>query len=128
MAGTPSAVPLSTPKFMPLPRHCSPFVAITTLQGVAETESDLEGMFGAINVGGGLTKLLGLPPIAAGVIKDVMTIGALALGFMLGRQQSSHTATALLACRKIRSGEEPANHETLCRKANLRPPSCHSES
>jgi hypothetical protein len=85
------------------------FAAATVILFVAVTWHDLiraltlipqgsyfEDMFGAINVGGGLTKLLGLPPIAGGIIKDVMTIGALALGFMLGRQQSSHTAMALL--------------------------------
>lgn len=42
MARTPSAVPLLVPKFTTLARHCSPRVAIATLQSVVETESDLD--------------------------------------------------------------------------------------
>jgi hypothetical protein len=58
--------------------------------------SYFEDMFGAINVGGGLTQLLGLPPGATDIIKDAMTIAALTAGVILGLRPASRTALALL--------------------------------
>jgi len=56
---------------------------------IIPTGSYFSDMFGAITVAGGLTQRLHLPHIVQPILRDAMTLGALALGIRIGLQRET---------------------------------------
>lgn len=69
---------------------------LTRALGLIPTGSYFGNMFGAVNAGGGLAELLGLPPLVATIIREMMTACAFAIGLVLGCQKSSRETILLL--------------------------------